>query len=147
MRTEDAIQQAIVYWIAAVAPAAIVYACPNASRRTAGGRASNAVPGLRRGVWDLALIFPAGAVSLKFGSGPVPAAIEVKTPKEIKKAHRGLSPEQQQYELDLIRTGTPHQVCCSIDDVRAAFDLWGITTREVRTPPRVFGERAAGVEG
>lgn len=120
---EAAIQKAICDYIAVVAPAVICYAVPNASQRTPGGRASNAVPGLRKGVWDLALILPA------FPQGR-PAAIEVKTPVEIEKANRGLSPEQQQYELDLIRMGVPHCVACSINDVRAAFAHWGVTTRE-----------------
>ena len=74
---------------------------------------------------------------------PMPAAIEVKTPAEFKTKNRGLSPEQQQYELDLIRVGALHDVCCSIEGARAAFDRWGVETREHLGG--VFGERAEGV--
>lgn len=129
MRSEDQIQAAIVDWIALVAPAVICYAVPNASRRAQGARASNAVPGLRKGVWDLALIIPACGMGL-------PVFIEVKTPDAIKKPHRGLSPEQQQFELDLIRMGVPHEVCCSVDGVREFFRELGVATREHYTPGR-----------
>lgn len=152
MREEDIIQKSICDWIAAVAPTVICYAVPNASRRTAGGRASNAVPGLREGVWDLALVLPAKTViDGKTATWHVsrPAFIEVKTPREIKKANRGLSPGQRQYELDLIRTGTPHEVCASIDDVRAFFRRIGVPTREVHAAPRFPGavRRAAEESG
>lgn len=122
-REEDRIQAAIVDWIAAVAPAVICYAVPNASRRGAGGRASNAVPGLRKGVFDLALVFQART---QYGL-PRPAFIEVKTDKGE------LSDDQKAFRGALVQMGVLHTVARSIDDVRAAFDLWGVPTREHRS--------------
>lgn len=121
---EAVIQRAICDYIAAVAPTVIVYAVPNASRRTEGGRASNAVPGLRKGVFDLALVLPPGAVSLALGSGPTPAFIEVKT--ETGK----LSADQTAFRGALHQMGVPHVIATSIDDVRTAFAEWGVPTRE-----------------
>lgn len=119
---EAMIQKAIVDYIAAAAPAVIVYAVPNASRRTDGGHASNAVPGLRKGVFDLALILP----RLQGHLHPRPAFIEVKT------AVGKLSPEQREFGDDLRFKGVDYVIARSIDDVRAAFDAWGVTVREHR---------------
>ena len=40
-RLEEKIQREIISYIAAVAPRALVFACPNAAPRAFGGRASN----------------------------------------------------------------------------------------------------------
>lgn len=138
MREEDQIQAAIVDWIAAVAPAVICYAVPNASRRTRGGRASNAVPGLRKGVFDLALVLPPGAVHMTLSYGPAPAFIEVKTAKGK------LSLEQRAFRAALLQIGVPFCVATSIDDVRDFFKEIGVVTREARKTA-LFGERAAGM--
>ena len=60
MGDESAIQRAIVDYLAAVAPDIFLYAVPNASTRRKGGRAGNAVAGLRKGVPDLGLVLPGG---------------------------------------------------------------------------------------
>lgn len=57
-RAEDLVQQAIVEGINTFCPDCYAFAVPNAARRTAGGRAGNAVPGLRRGVFDLCIHGP-----------------------------------------------------------------------------------------
>ena len=140
---EARIQAAIVEWVRTVAPQVIVFHVPNGGLRTKAEAARMKWVGVLPGVFDLALIVP----PLRFSecSSPRPAAIEVKTPEEIKKANRGLSAGQQQYELDLIRMDVPHCVACSIDDVRAFFRKIGVVTREVRTGPRALmsGEREA----
>lgn len=124
MRPEDSIQSAICNWIAVVAPAVIVYACPNAARRAEGGHATNAVPGLLKGVFDLALVLPDGRS----------AFIECKTAKGW------LSDDQKRFRERLIARGIPHVIARGIDDVRAAFDAWGVATREHR--PAAMVERA-----
>lgn len=114
MREEETIQAAICHYLAVAAPSVVVFAIPNSSTRTRGGRASNAVPGLRKGVFDLALILPSG----------VTAYCEVKT-------DRGkLTAEQEEFRLELIRRGVPHLVARSIEDMRAALRAWRIETRE-----------------
>jgi hypothetical protein len=126
MREEDAIQQSIVDWIAVVAPAVICYACPNAARRTASGRASNAVPGLRRGVFDLALVLPPGFVNMTVSYGPTPAFIECKTKTGV------LSNDQKAFRAALIQADVPFCEARSIDDVRAFFKEIGVPTREAK---------------
>lgn len=113
MREAD-IQSAIVSYIRAVCPGALVWAVPNASRRTWTGRATNAVPGLLPGVFDLSVIFPDGRF----------AAIEVKTPTG------DLSLVQNDFRGDLLRLGVPHCVARSVEDVRAFLAIHNVKTRE-----------------
>jgi hypothetical protein len=109
---EAAIQRAIVSYMAAVAPHVVCYAVPNASRRTKGGRAGNAVPGLTKGVPDLALVVSGRALFL-----------EVKAPKGR------TSTEQDATIARLKRAGASVEVVRSIDDVERALTAWGISTR------------------
>lgn len=121
---EGSIQKSICDYIAAVAPAVILYAVPNASRRTAGGRAANAVPGLRKGVFDLALVLPPGA-GLAGRLGGRAAFIEVKT------RNGALTEDQREFRSLLTANCVPHCVARSIEDVRAFFAEHGVPTREV----------------
>lgn len=114
MKEEDQIQSAIVGYIEAVAPDCIPFAIPNAARRTKSGRASNAVPGLRNGVWDIAVILPNG----------ITAYIE------CKRKFGQLSDDQVKFGRQLVDRNVPQQVCRSIEDVRAALSSWGVVTRE-----------------
>ncbi len=116
MRLEDQIQSAVVGYIQAVAPTVILYAIPNSARRTRGGRAANAVPGLRRGVFDLGLVLPDGRA----------AFVEVKMPSPMSR----LSDHQRTFRLLLTARGIPYAVCRSVEDVRAALAQWGVETRE-----------------
>jgi hypothetical protein len=113
--SEAAIQRSIIAFIEAVVPRVLVYAIPMAARRTTAGRATNAVPGLRKGVFDLCLCTSGGFV----------AFIEVKTAKGQ------LSKDQEEIRGKFVSLGTPHAVVRSIDDVRAALAHWNIQTREV----------------
>jgi hypothetical protein len=111
---ESDIQAAIIAYLAAVAPGVLVWAVPNAARRNAGGRAGNAVPGLRKGVYDLSLVLPDGRF----------AAIEVKTDTGIP------SEAQMDFERELGFRNVPTCLARSIDDVRAFLSSIGIETRE-----------------
>lgn len=114
MREEDKIQAAICDYIAMVAPDVICYAVPNAARRTRGGRAANAVPGLTAGVPDLALVLPGGRA----------AFVEVKT------ATGTLTKAQHDFTARLAAAGIPWRTARSIDEVRLALRDWGVPTRE-----------------
>lgn len=112
--SENDIQRQIVDWIRAVAPSVTAVAVPNGARRTAGGRAANAVPGLTPGVPDLVVIRPKGEVLW----------IEVKSP--IGK----VSDAQFAFHSKLLGLGHTCAVVRSIEDVRLAFQAVGIPIRE-----------------
>ncbi len=113
-RLEETIQREIISYIGAVAPRALVFACPNASPRAFGGRASNGVPGLMKGAPDLIAMFPGGRVVF----------IEVKTAKGRSSEH------QVAFSGRCNALGQDYFVARSLDDVRRAFDVLGIETRE-----------------
>jgi hypothetical protein len=113
-RLESHIQKQIVDFIAAVLPNAICFAVPNGARRTASGRASNAVPGLRRGAPDLCLCLPGGRVLFI----------------EVKSSNGRASIEQIGFHGHLNSIGHEVFIARSIDDVRLAFKALGIKTRE-----------------
>lgn len=114
IRAENEIQRAIVQYLAAVAPDVLVYAVPNASRRSRDGRAGNAVPGLTKGVPDLALVLPKGQAAFI----------------EVKSGVGKLSPDQRAFRMRLISMGVPCATCRSVDDVRLALRQWSVATRE-----------------
>ncbi len=113
-RPEDIVQRAILDYLAVAAPDVFAYAIPNAARRTPGGRAGNAVPGLCPGMPDLGLVWRGK-----------PYFIEVKAGKGR------VSDEQLRTAQLLRRAGAAVTFCWSIDDVRHALSTWGISTREV----------------
>lgn len=115
-------QRAIVDYLQTVLfPTHRVVAIPNGAVRTASGRASNAVAGLRRGVPDLMIV----------GDGKV-YFIEVK-------ASRGkLTAEQSEWANWCVMKGLIGWCCAkSIDDVRVALGAWKIKTREAANFARV----------
>lgn len=114
--TEAEIQKAIVDYLNAVLPRQYrVYANPNAARRKANGRASNGVPGLRKGIPDLTIRGPGG----------VAYDLEVKSQKG------SLTPEQDEWGSWIIGIGGKWACVRSIDETRAALAHWCIETREV----------------
>ncbi|WP_372711956.1 VRR-NUC domain-containing protein [Hyphomicrobium sp.] len=120
---EAAIQGAIVEYLDAVLTSAHrCFAVPNASRRTKSGRASNAVPGLRKGVPDLQIV----------GRGKV-YFVEVKT------ARGTPSDEQEEWLAWCTVNSTPWCIARSVDDVRVALNHWGIPTREAKALPPTIG--------
>lgn len=112
--SESALQRQIVDYVAKAVPAARVFAIPNAVPRTRGGRASNAIAGLTRGVPDLALVCLGGStywVEVKAGSGKI-------------------SPEQKAIHAWMEVSGVPCAVVRSIEEFKAALAGWRIPTRE-----------------
>ena len=114
-RPEDEAQKAVVDYLDAVlVPSYRVFAIPNASRRTASGKPTNAVPGLRPGVPDLAVT----------GMGRV-YFIEMKSPKgELSEA------QEEWANWCCTRGSTPWCLARSVADVKEALTHWGIKTRE-----------------
>lgn len=119
-REEELLQRGIIDYIAWTVPGATVGAIPNAASRTRTGRASNFVPGLRKGAFDLFVILPPREGEL---NGRV-VFIEVKCGDNV------LSADQQDFQDILTRARIPHCVAYSIDDVREALGIWGAKTRE-----------------
>ncbi len=113
--TENDIQRVIVDYLNAVLFSTHrVCAIPNAARRGKSGRATNGVPGLRKGVPDLQIV----------GNGRV-YFIEVK-----RDAKARLSEPQDEWADWCNSTGTPWVRAESVDHVRQALVQWGIITRE-----------------
>ena len=112
---ESDLQRALVsYCRAVLSPSAVVFAVPNGSRRTASGKASNAVPGLMKGVSDL-VVLPKSHVVI---------FAEIKTPK-------GKIRDEQEAFGALVRPlGHHFAVWRSIEDARNTFAALNIQTRE-----------------
>lgn len=126
MRPEDKVQQELVEAIGWLAPEMVAFAIPNASRRTATGRAANAVPGLLPGVWDVAMILPLGA-------GPAGSLGGMTAYCEVKTATGVLSKEQKAFGAILAARGVPYFVAAApnhIDQLRFALADWHVPTRE-----------------
>ena len=111
---EAKIQAAIVEWVRTVAPSTIVFAVPNGGLRTKSEAALLKWTGALAGVPDLILLAPSGRA---FG-------LEVKT------SEGRVSPKQRALMMQMNSIGVSTAVVRSIDDVRLAFDAWGISTRE-----------------
>lgn len=116
MRESD-LQRALVDFCRAVLPSsAVIFAVPNAARRTRTGRASNAAPGLMKGVSDLVIL-------------PKPHCVifaEIKTPKGR------IADEQEAFGALVRPLGHHFAVWRSIDDARNTFRALQIRTREAR---------------
>jgi hypothetical protein len=124
MRREDAVQRSIIdYLEAVIRPPRFVFAIPNAAVRSRNGKAGNAVPGLKRGMPDLGLVWHG-----------ITYYVEVKTP-----GRQPLTPKQRLGRLsqaqlilieDLTAAGAEVAVVTSVDDMRRALAALGIPTRE-----------------
>jgi hypothetical protein len=111
--SESQIQKSIVDYLEAMIPNIFLFAVPNAAKRKKGGRAGNAVPGLRPGVPDLCFIW-----------GIRTFFLEVKRPGEK------LSDAQRGVHCEMLRLQIKVATVESIDDVRAALRAWNVPTRE-----------------
>lgn len=124
MRSEDKAQAEIFELLGWLAPSVVAFAIPNASRRTASGKASNAVPGLRKGVWDIGMILP---MNCDFPGMTAYCEVKIATGK--------LSDEQKEFRDILI----DHKIPCIVvwapnhlDQIRHALTLWKVSTREAK---------------
>ena len=115
-RLEDATQRQIISYIEAVVPKALVWACPNAARRSTSGKPMNAVPGLRKGAPDLIVALPGGKT----------LHVEVKSPKGR------LSLEQCTFLGELDSLGHAWIIARDINDIRIALEAYGVETREAK---------------
>jgi len=113
VRVEDGIQRSIVDYLEAVLAGVFVFAIPNAAIRNLGGRAGNAIPGLRKGMPDIGFLWNHGTFFL-----------------EVKTETGRLSADQIDCHVELRARGYPVATVCSIDEVRIALGLWGVITRE-----------------
>jgi hypothetical protein len=113
---EAKVQKEIVDYIRTVAPQCMVFAIPNGSQRTATGRPANAVVGFTAGAPDLVVVVPGGRVLW----------LEVKAEKGR------VSDAQLKFHLDLQARSHDIAVVRSLDDVRNAFQILNIETREIR---------------
>jgi hypothetical protein len=113
---EARIQAAIVEWIRMVAPDLIAFHVPNGGLRTKAEAARLKWVGTLAGVPDVVVLGLDGRCWL----------IEVKGPGG------SLSPEQCVIRDRCVAMRIPFVVAKSIDDVRLAFRLWRIETREAK---------------
>jgi hypothetical protein len=111
---EARIQAAIVEWIRLVAPSLIAFHVPNGGYRTKAEAARMKWIGVLAGIPDIVVLGLDGRCWL----------IEVKAPGG------SLSPDQCVIRDRCVAMRVPFVVAKSIDDVRQAFRLWEIPTRE-----------------
>jgi hypothetical protein len=113
---EAILQKQVVDYLRAVLPHSIVAAIPNASRRTTGGRAGNAVYGLTIGIPDLMVILPKGRIVFF----------------ELKSEKGRVSDAQLNIHLKLQALNHECAVCRNLDDIKLALAAWNIETREAK---------------
>ena len=109
-------QAAIVEWIRLVAPELIAFHPANGGFRTKAEAARMKWIGVLAGIPDLVLLGRDGKTWLI----------------EVKAAGGSLSAEQRAIRDRCTAMRIPCCVAKSIDDVRVAFGLWGISTRETK---------------
>jgi hypothetical protein len=113
---EARIQAAIVEWIRLVAPDLIAFHVPNGGYRTKAEAARMKWIGVLAGVPDLVLLGRDGKIWLI----------------EVKAEGGALSADQRAIRDRCVALRIPYVVAKSIDDVRQAFEIWGIETREAK---------------
>jgi len=114
---EARVQAAVVEWIRTVAPQCLVFAVPNGGLRSKSEAARLKWTGVLAGVPDLCVIAPGGRAFFLECKAPIGGVV---------------SPDQWAVIDRLRGLGSPTAIVRSIDDARAAFQEWGIETREVR---------------
>jgi hypothetical protein len=111
---EARIQAAVIEWIRWCAPQTVVFAIPNGGLRGKAEAARLRWTGVLAGVPDLAVLAPRGRAFF----------LEVKTPDGR------LSLDQREMFDRLVALGHDAAIVRCVEDVRAAFSVWGIATRE-----------------
>jgi hypothetical protein len=110
--TEAQLQRAVIAFLRLAAPEAVAFAIPNAARRSATGRATNAVAGLLSGAPDLILVHDGRALFL-----------------ELKSAKGRVSPQQAEAHARLRAAGAFVGIIRTLEDVETALDLCGVPLR------------------
>ena len=110
---EAQIQAAIVAWVRTCAPQTICFSVPNGGFRSKPEAAMLKWTGVLAGVPDLIVLDEIRTFFI-----------------EVKAENGRLSPDQTQFLARLSNIGKPWILARSIDDVRTAFERWGIETRE-----------------
>lgn len=110
---EALIQRAILEWFWLVMPGALIWHIPNGGLRSKREAARLKWQGVVAGIPDLAFVYEG-----------VPYFFEVKTKGNYP------SPEQKDIIQKLQNNGAKVAVVRSIDDARAALELWNILTKE-----------------
>ena len=124
MSKEDRVQGEIIELISWIVPNVVAFAIPNKAMRTPSGKAGNAVPGLRKGVWDIGMILP---INCRYPG--MTAYCEVKVPPN------DLSDDQREFGLILTNLGVPHFIARApdhLDQVRHALSMWRVHTKEAK---------------
>jgi VRR-NUC domain len=111
---EARIQSAAVEWIRWCAPQCVVFHPANGGLRSKSEAARLKWIGVLPGIPDLVVLAPVGRVFF----------LEVKVPD------RRLSVDQRDIFDRLVALGIDAAIVRSVDDVRMAFRVWGIKTRE-----------------
>lgn len=121
---EEQIQKAMVEWLDLIAPRASwrFFHVPNGGKRptkinakgqrySPAGAALKAM-GAKPGITDLVFLYPVGRVGV----------VEVKTPER----RNDLSTAQRKFKDFCIEAGIPWAVACSVDELRARLESWGL---------------------
>lgn len=111
---EDKLQLAVLEYVEAVLPYALIFHVPNGGRRSLTEGRKFKMLGVRAGTPDLVLVHDGRTFFL-----------------ELKSEKGRVSPEQHRFGEDARIAGAGWAVVRSIDDVRNAFKAWNIQTREV----------------
>jgi predicted RecB family endonuclease len=111
---EARIQASVVEWIRTVSPDLIVFHPPNGGLRGKAEAARLKWIGTLAGIPDLVILGRDGRTWLI----------------EVKAEHGSLSADQRAVRDRFVAMRIPFVVAKSIDDVRRAFAIWGISTQE-----------------
>lgn len=114
---ENDVQRAVIGFLEAVVPGVFIFAIPNAARRNRGGKAGNAVPGLKPGMPDL------GFLCRQYPG--------VTFYPEIKRPGESTSDAQDRCHQELQAIGAKVAIVDSVEEMRQVLAWWNIDTREV----------------
>ena len=119
---ETPVHIAIVEYLRAVLPGALIWHTPNGGKRSKREAAELKRMGVLAGVFDIAILTP-----LDGSFYPADGALYF---LEVKGKRGVLSDPQMEFGAALDARGIPWMVVRSIDDTRLALSLFGIRTRE-----------------
>lgn len=121
---EKDIQKAIIRLIEYACPSVLAFAVPNAAIRAPGHHAGNAIPGLRKGVFDICLLGPGQRVYF----------LEVKRPGTGK-----VSEDQEKFGSSLRARDIPYAIVTSVEEAKEFLESQNLILKV-----RFSGEQNAG---